>query len=195
MIFFYYYIIKQMNINIYEMKRKTEIENNLLKKINEDFSKYISEIQNIKKESTFSPSFFKNTDKYTDLNTLAQNNSVNTTLLIDKLFAHPAQTYWAFQYFYMKKKDFMGMNLTGLIDGKVETGLGFRNCLGKFFSNQIKSKHSDIYDKDDELDDNLIFYKIKSDTFKWANLNLPVSNNYFIIYNQSTKKYNILIEN
>jgi hypothetical protein len=187
-----------MNINIYEMKRKTEIENNLLKKINEDFNQYINELENIRKESIYDDNFKLESNKFVCLKDYLEKQNTNTKLLLERLFTHPQQTYWAFQYFFMKKKDFMGMNLTGLIDGKVETGLGFRNCIMKFFSNQTQtqSKHKELIELfEKEADNNLIFYKIKSDTLKWDDFELPVCNSYYIIYDYSNKKYYVLLEN
>ncbi len=189
-----------MNINIVEMKRKTEIENNILKKINDDLNQCVIEIYDIMKNSIYDDNLKIFSNKYICLNSFLekQPKNIDKKLLVNKLFTHAQQTYNAFQYFYMKKKDFMGMNLTGLIDGKIETGLGFRNCIIKFFFKETQIKYTELFElfeKELGLENNLIFYRIKSNTFKWTDFSLPIYDNYYIIYNHSYKKYYILFEN
>ena len=95
----------------------------------------------------------------------------------------------------MKKKDFMGMNLTGMIQGKMETGLGFRKCLEKLSQNTIKSKYPELINIIGTGVLELGIWKIKSDTFEWEKYGLKVFTNVIVISNPKDNLFYLLVEN
>lgn len=183
-------------INIAQMRKKTQIENNLLEQINlelkscKDELNQIYSTQKITSNLTFTDSKLINIYKIFDEKNIPYEKQ---NKLVEKIFTHIEQTYWAFQYFYLKKKDFMGMNLTGLIDGKMETGLGFRKCLEKISIQDIKSKYPELYKINEHYVDNI--WKIKSDTFGWKEYGFDiVPKNIIVISNHDSNTYSILLE-
>ena len=170
-------------INIVEMKKKTEIEDRLLFDINKNLQEYVGNLEYVRKNFTQIESEFNipNTNDILELET--------------KLFEYPNTIYSIFQCFYLKRKNYMGMNLTGLIQGKMETGLGFRSNIIKQNSNDIKDKRikSHIVNKFGEPIIDIIVYKIKSSSFEWNKFGLLSSNFYYIIANIDTKKYFICV--
>ena len=114
-------------INIPEMKRKTEIEDRLLMQINKNLSTNKNDIEWMGKNFLYDDicllSANTNTNKYINLNTNNFSNPEDKNKLIKKLLEYPDKIYSIFQCFYLKRKNFMGMNLTGLVKGKMETGL------------------------------------------------------------------------
>lgn len=178
--------MKGFNINIVEMKKKTEIEDRLLFDINKNLQEYIGNFEYVKKNYAQIESEF-NTDDI--------KNIININELETKLLEYPNIIYSLFQCFYLKRKNYMGMNLTGLVQGKMETGLGFR-------SNIIKQNYNDIIDekiksyivkKFGEIKSDILLYKIKSSGFEWDKFGLSVNNFYYIILNLNTKKYFICV--
>lgn len=186
-------------IDIKQMKKKTEIENNLLEQINSELKSCKDELKNIYQSKQIY-SIFKidenNNLKLDDLTNIFKKQNINNVVqnkLVEKLFAHVEQTYYAFQYFYLKKKDFMGMNLTGLIDGKMETGLGFRKCLEKIPNSTIKSKYSEL--ENYYQIDNCDIWKVKSDKFGWNDYGLQLYKNFYVIVtNDDINGFNLLVE-
>ena len=97
----------------------------------------------------------------------------------------------------LKRKNYMGINLTGLIQGKMETGLGFRSSI-------VKITYSNI--KDEELKNiiNKIFlqyetkdikiYKINTNGFGWKDYGIENYQNIYLISNLDQKKYFYIIE-
>ena len=175
--------MKGFQINIEEMKKKTEIEDRLLFDIDKNLQEYVGNFEYVRKNFTQIESEF---------------NSPNTSDMIElevKLFEYPNTIYSIFQCFYLKRKKYMGMNLTGLVQGKMETGLGFRSSIIKQNSNFIKDERikSHIIVKFGELTRDIIVYKIKSSCFKWNKFNLDIHNYYYIVVNLDTKKYFICV--
>lgn len=234
-------------INVFEMKMRTQIENNLLKQINDDLKKNVNEIEFIHKNYFYDNllnNFENINNKFLNLNVLINkkietetetktetktkfnhdNNDVDNNIdndelikittftIIDKIIKHSSQLYWIFQYFYLKKKDFMGMNMTGLINGKMETGLNFRNSITKI---SIKDFFKQIYNNiENDLDNNIsvsdindddikdwCVYKIKSNNFDFSFFphkdnfdNLSEYGDFYLVSNMKLKKYNIFVE-
>jgi len=187
------------NINLMEMKKKTEIENNLLDKINSDLKECNDDLQYIEKNYKLTLTMnmtmiLINSNKLVLLDQIIIDKNIipeTKTKLIDKLFIHINQTYWIFQYFFLKKKDFMGMNLTGLVKGKMETGLGFRNSLEKIQFNLIKSKYPELIPI---FKPNLMVHLVKSNSFKWDDFGLDMYKNFIVISDLETKEYFIVLE-
>ena len=195
-------------INVENMRRKTEVENNLLNQVEIDLRECVDLLDNIYKNykiiSNPSSNFNSNSDSVLNTNKFVSFDYVVNSKQFDvktknkfvsKLFAHVNQTYWAFQYFYLKKKDFMGMNLTGLVNGKVETGLGFRKCLEIINPNIIKTKYIGII-QDYDLNNlnNIRIYKIKSDAFDWIEFDLNNYSNFYVIEILDKKEYFIIFD-
>jgi len=182
-----------------EMKKKTEIENNLLDKINSDLKECNDDLQYIEKNYKLTLTMnmtmiLINSNKLVLLDQIIIDKNIipeTKTKLIDKLFIHINQTYWIFQYFFLKKKDFMGMNLTGLVKGKMETGLGFRNSLEKIQFNLIKSKYPELIPI---FKPNLMVHLVKSNSFKWDDFGLDMYKNFIVISDLETKEYFIVLE-
>jgi|688.fasta_scaffold546972_2 hypothetical protein len=178
-------------INIPLMKKKTEIEDKLLSNINKNFQEYLSDIEYIKNNFT-QINFVSNSKKYSNINDLfLLDQSIQ-----DKLFSHPNTIYSIFQIFYLKRTDYMGMNLTGLIQGKMETGLGFRTSIIKSSLLEIKDNElSDIVNKYLSLTnkENVNIYKITFNGFKW-NEDLPAYTYFYIIADLTSSKYFFLLE-
>lgn len=170
-------------INIEEMKKKTEIEDRLLFDINKNLQEHVGNLEYVRKNFAQIESEFN------------VPNISNTNELETKLFDHLNTMYSIFQYFYLKRKNYMGMNLTGLIQGKMETGLGFRSNIIKQNSNNIKDGRikSLIIAKFGEHTTNIIMYKIKSFGFEWNKFNLDMYDYYYIVVNLDTKKYFICV--
>lgn len=184
-----------LQINIAEMRKKTEIENNLLEKINLELSTCKDELKNIYQTQKLTSIEMINEKNFVDIIKIFDKKNItpeNQNKLIEKLFTHVEQTYYAFQYFYLKKRDFMGMNLTGLIDGKMETGLGFRKCLEKLSQFTTKSKYSDL--KQLLESNNYNMWKIKSNTFGWENYGLDIYENIIVISNFNDNLFYLLVE-
>lgn len=177
--------MKGFQINIEEMIKKTEIEDKLLFDINKNLQEYVGNLEYVRKNFTQIESEFN----------LPNTNVNDTNELETKLFVYPNIMYSIFQCFYLKRKNYMGMNLTGLVQGKMETGLGFRSNIIKQNSNSIKDERvkSYIIDKFGELTKDIIVYKIKSSGFGWNKFNLDTYNYYYIVVNLDTKKYFICI--
>jgi len=175
--------MKGFQINIEEMKKKTEIEDKLLCDINKNLQEYVGNLEYVRKNFTQIESEF-NTHNIEDMIELET-----------KLFEYPNTIYSIFQCFYLKRKNYMGMNLTGLIQGKMETGLGFRSNIVKQNFNSIKDERikSHIIVKLGESTTNIIIYKIKSPSFEWNKFNLYTYNYYYIVVNLDTKKYFICV--
>lgn len=185
-------------INMEEMKKKTEIEDKLLFNINSKFQEYTNEIQYIKNNYSQIENNF-NIKKYISSNLILSNNNDDTNKLNEleiKFLDYPNTIYSIFQCFYLKRKNYMGMNLTGLVQGKMETGLSFRNSI-------IKSSPFGI--KDDELKniinkyfkddlDSINIYKIKSNGFKWKDNNLDNFQFIYLIANLSKEQYFFILE-
>lgn len=165
-------------INIEEMKKKTEIEDRLLFDINKNLQEWVGNLEYVRKNFTQIES---------DFNT----NTNNIIELETKLFEYPNTIYSIFQYFYLKRKKYMGMNLTGLVQGKMETGLGFRSNIIKQNYNLIKDERikTHIIDKFGEHVSDIIVYKIKSGCFEWDKFDLPIYDYYYVVVNLDTKKY------
>lgn len=183
-------------INISQMRKKTQIENNLLEQINlelkscKDELNQIYSTKKITSDLVFTDSKLINIYKIFDEKNISCDKQYE---LIEKIFAHIEQTYWVFQYFYLKKKDFMGMNLTGLIEGRMETGLGFRKCLEKMSIQDIKSKYPELCEIKEHNIDNI--WKIKSDTFGWKEYGFDiVPKNIIVVSNFDSNTYSILLE-
>lgn len=178
------------NINIEEMKKKTEIENMLLFTLNKTFQEYIADIKYAKNN-------FEKIDSDFGISDLKQISEIKE--LETKLLEHPDTIYNLFQCFYIKRKSVMGMNLTGLIQGKMETGLGFRSHITKQNYYSIKDdKIKNIVMKrftehETNIMSNIIVYTIKSGTFEWDKFGLEKSSVYYIIINPITQKYFISI--
>lgn len=140
------------NIDYEEMTKKTNIENNLLSAINSNLFNSLEDIKEIHSMSKYhSNNDIIQLDNLINIESLINNDSSQTdklSKLIDKIVSHAKTSYNAFQYFYLNKKSFMGMNLTGLVDGKIETGLGFRNTIVKLYpkSNTTKTKYPQLYE-------------------------------------------------
>jgi hypothetical protein len=191
-----------MPVNIVEMKLKTQIENNLLNQINTDLKECFNDLEYIYKNHKYVSSVtIEKTicNKITSLENLSTTNNleigqVPINELLKKLFNHAYQFYWLFQYFYLKKKDFMGMNLTGLVNGKMETGLSFRNAISKISWEQFICKElgfgKDVLEQlnlgnSDTTSINV--YKIKSSSFKWEENGFAQTHDYFWIISDLNK--------
>lgn len=186
-------------INILEMKRKTEIEDKLLFDINKNFQEHLTDIEYIK--TNFIQIINENnlgSKKYFNIQIFPQSSNIEI-----KLFEYPNTIYSIFQCFYSKRKNYMGMNLTGLIQGKMETGLGFRSSI-------IKINLSDI--KDDELfnivnqqilklepkleseSKNINVYKINSNGFGWKDWGIENFRYVYLVADLTNKKYFFILE-
>lgn len=189
---------KTFNVNFLEMKKKTEIENNLLIKINQDLQNCFNDINYIKNNCKYF-SIFDNEynfiyDNLYSLSNIEKIHNINQEIienLIVKLFDHSNKTFWIFQYFYLNKKEFMGINLTGLVNDKMETGLGLRNNIEKLTLTYAKNKYHDFVNF---IKSNYIVYKIKSHTFEWNKFNLESYVNFFIIANLDKSQFTIILE-
>lgn len=213
--------VQQLNVNIVEMKKKTEIENNLLMKINTDLEECYNDLGFIYKNYTMREQNCENItftlysidkifEKKSELSELELSKLKKN--LVEKLFNKVNTIYHVFKYFYDKKKDFMGMNLTGLVQGKMETGLSFRNTMEKISSQNILKKYpevstlinlSDLSDSSDSSDlsnlnlnlsSSIIMYRIKTESFEWNDFGLEKYSNLFVISNLNTKEYFLLFE-
>lgn len=189
-------------INIEEMKKKTEIEDKLLFSINNNLQECIGNLNYIKKnfsriESELGLGLLQlGLELDLKLNPDAGiKNGVNVGELETKLFEYPYTIYSLFQHFYSKRKNYMGMNLTGLIQGKMETGLGFRSHIVKQNINDIKDEKVKlcIAKKFTEPTLDMVVYKIKSTGFEWDKFGLSANNYYYIIAELETKKYFICV--
>jgi hypothetical protein len=192
-----------LQINIAQMRKKTEIETKLLEQINFDLGCCVTDLKNIYQTHKLNPIVLDNDksnldkSKLYDITKILEINNIdnqNQTKLSEKLFAHIEQTYYAFQYFYLKKRDFMGMNLTGLIDGKMETGLGFRNCLDKLSNNTIETKYPELFNMIEANNYEFNVWKIKSDTFGWGEYGLEIFKNVIVISNPTENIFYLLVE-
>lgn len=182
-------------INIPEMKKKTEIEDRLLFTINKDFQECINDSNYIKNNFTKIDGKFNNMineiNETNETNETNKANIENKVGLETKLLEYPNTIYSIFQCFYLKRKNYMGMNLTGLVQGRMETGLGFRSNIVKLNYNEIKEQRikSYIIKNFGELTDNILIYKIKSGNFEWDKFGLSSCNFYYIVANLDIKKY------
>jgi hypothetical protein len=186
-----------LQINIAEMRKRTEIEHNLLEQINLELCSCKDDLKNIYLTQKLIPFEHQNQNnsKFTDITKIFDSYNVcldNQNKIVEKLFAHVEQTYYAFQYFYLKKRDFMGMNLTGLIDGKIETGLGFRKCLEKLSKTTIKSKYPELLEIYEPNDYDM--WKIKSDTFGWEDYGLEIFTNIIVTSKSKDNTFYLLVE-
>lgn len=172
-------------INLPEIKKKIEIEDKLLFNINKKFIDYINELD-----------YIKNNFDMIDININTNYFlSTNSKELENKLLDYPNTIYSIFNCFYVQRKNYIGMNLTGLVQGKIETGIGLRDCIIKSFIKQTKNLNLiQIIKKYFDCKNNVYIYKIKSNTFKWQELNLNTYNFFYIIINFTTKQYFILLE-
>jgi len=180
-------------INIPEMKRKTEIEDRLLFEINKNFQEYLNDIDYVK--NNFIEIIEKNnlfSKKYFYYNNFIQNVNIKT-----KLFEYPNKIYSIFQCFYLKRKNYMGMNLTGLVQGKMETGLGFRSSIIKMSISNIKDEElkniiSNQFTESEMVEINI--YKINSNGFEWKDYEVEIFQNFYLIANLKEKKYFFILE-
>lgn len=184
---------QNFQINIPEMKRKTEIEEKLLFDINKNFQEYLNDIDYIKKNFVKKNVKFE-TKKYT---------SVEFEELETKLFELANFVYSIFQCFYLKRKNYMGMNLTGLVQGRMETGLGFRSSIIKSSYKNLKDSKlitiiNDLFyncEKNNQTDQtNINVYKIKSINIKWDEFNLNPREYVYLVANLDTKEYFFILE-
>ena len=180
-------------INIPEIKKKTEIEDRLLFEINKNFQEHLSDIEFIK--NNFIEIINQNNSerkKYFYTNGIIEDKNI-----IIKLFEYPKTIYSIFQCFYLKRKNYMGMNLTGLIQGKMETGLGFRSSVIKISYLNIKDEElKNIISKnfiEYEIND-INIYKINSNGFGWKDYGIDFFQNIYIISNLKEKKYFFILE-
>lgn len=182
-------------INIAQMRKKTEIETNLLEQINFELKYCMGELKNIYLTQKLNLIELDDNSKIYDICKIFVEHNIDLDIqnkFIEKFFAHVEHTYYAFLYFYMKKKDFMGMNLTGLIQGKMETGLGFRNSLDKLSQNTIKIKYpnlSNIIEKN-----GCEVWKIKSNNFGWIDYKLDLFTNVLVVSNSKDNSFYLLVE-
>ena len=181
--------MKSIQINIEDMKKKIEIEDKLLFDINNNLQEYISNFKYIRNNFTQIESEF---------NTLLNINNIDIiTELETKLFEYPNTIYSIFQHFYSNRKNYIGMNLTGLVQGKIETGLGFRSNIIKQNFNDIKDTRikSYIIKKFDKFTSDTIIYKIKSSGFEWNKFGSTSTqcDFYYIIVNMNINKYFICV--
>ena len=184
-----------LQINIAQMRKKTEIETNLLEQVNFELKSCKDELKNVYQTQKINSIKLDDNLKLDDLIKIIEKSNIKLSIqdkLVEKLFTHVEQTYYAFQYFYLKKRDFMGMNLTGLIDGKMETGLGFRKCLDKLDQNTIKTKYPELTNMIEE--NNYEVWKIKSDKFGWGDYGLDLYSNVIIISSFKNKIFYFLVE-
>lgn len=181
-------------INIPEMKRKTEIEDRLLFEINKNFQEHLDDIEFIS-NNFVEITGQKNLDgkKY-----FYANNVIKDKNIITKFFEYPNKIYSIFQCFYLKRKNYMGMNLTGLIQGKMETGLGFRSSVVKISYINIKDEELKNIICSQFLESNAIkdinIYKINSNGFGWKDYEIEYFQNIYIISNLKEKKYFFILE-
>lgn len=180
-------------INIPEMKKKTEIEERLLFEINKNFQEHLADIEFIKNNFT----------EITGQNNLDgkkyfyANNVINDKNIINKLFEYPNKIYSIFQCFYLKRKNYMGMNLTGLVNGKMETGLGFRSSIVPFSYINIKNKEFKNIIRNNFIEyviNDTNIYKINSNGFEWKDYGTDFFQNIYIISNLKEKKYFFILE-
>lgn len=130
-------------------RKRLDIENQLLEHINSNLSLCLTDINWIKN------------------NCLLSNSSED---FANKVFDCANQLYSGFTFFYLKRKDFMGMNLTGIIDKKIETGLSFKNSLSKCNFTTIKKSHPEQANTIETIltnsnVDSLNYYKIMVENF------------------------------
>lgn len=192
-----------LKIDLSEMKKKITIESNLLDKINIELKKYSENLIFYHKNySLLKLNIVDNNSDFIELNNLIKFNSkflINKLdYFIEKLFNYIEQIYWIFKYFHNKKKDYIGMNLTGLVNDRIETGIGFRNSIILMNSNQINlntflKKFIDS-NKTFDTTTNSHIYKIKSNNFKWIEFNLEIYNYFYLIINLDKKQYSIFFE-
>jgi len=136
------------------------------------------------------------------LNLLTNQNQVQTQTqtninIQDKLFEFPNTIYSIFQCFYLKRKNYMGMNLTGLIQGKMETGLGFRSSINKMAFKSLKDEELKVIINRyfSESDTNSInIYKINSNGFKWEDYFLKSYQYIYLIADLQIQKYFFVFE-
>lgn len=200
--------MKNFNINLVEMKKKIDIENNLLTLINTNLKECFNDIQYIKKNYNMVSIIMNKNENLenTKSNFILLEQIIEKTIdyetkakLFNKLFEYVEQIYWYFQYFFLKKKDFMGMNLTGLIQGKMETGLGFRNTLEKMPISLVETKYSELFqiihfiNLENFVKPNNMIYKINANSFKWNEYGLEMYSNLFIITDLDTEKYYFIV--
>jgi len=187
-----------MEINPTKMRKKTEVENNLLQTINCDLKEYVDDLEFVQKFYKFVCPNYESDSEWVELIKIFVANSINSESydnLIKKIFENSRTIYYAFQYFYLKKSDFMGMNLTGLINGKMETGIGFRNSLKKLSNELVKKYVPTIYTQiqlnlsNPNSIEKMSFYQIKSDQINWKNQINQVYKNFLIVANYDTKEY------
>ena len=182
-------------INIPEMKRKTEIEDRLLFEINKNFQEHLADIEFI------SNNFVEITEKtnldekkYFYVDNVIEDKNIKT-----KLFEYPNTIYSIFQCFYLKRKNYMGMNLTGLVQGKMETGLGFRSSIVKMSMSTIKDEElkNIIGIKFYEADTTEInIYKINSNGFGWKDYGYEheIFQYIYLVANLKEKRYFFILE-
>jgi hypothetical protein len=142
----------QLDLSI--ARKKLEIENQLIENINSDLLICLNDIN------------------WINTNCKLINNSEQINLINSKIFNCVNDLYNGFTFFYLKRKDFMGMNLTGLTGKKIETGLSFRNCMIKSNFDFIKKNFSELADViKSELTNfnlnNLNYYKILTENFNF----------------------------
>lgn len=181
-------------INIPIMKKKTEIEDKLLYDINNNFQEFINDIDWIKNNSTQCDAICEDlkNHKYS-----TQANLTHTNLIQTQLFEYPSKIYTLFQCFYSQRKNYMGMNLTGLVQGKMETGLGFRNNVVKMSlqsmkDNELKNIITNVFSNTDIL--NIGVYKINTNGFEWEKYNVDKFIYVYVIVDLELKKYFFVYE-
>lgn len=201
---------KQIHLDIGKMRQRTQIENNLLIQINQNLEECFNDLKWINTNCVFENEYKTKLDsgnnKVIELSHLGLSIDDLTKHFVPKLFDMISNTFCVFQYCFNKRKDFMGMNLTGLIDEKVETGLSFRNVIEKMSLEQIKKNNPNIYDYANlyldlefaEQSRGYTVYKIKSqsDEYKklWSKYGLDNYSCWYLIFNANSNKYSVFFE-
>ncbi len=197
---------KQIHLDIGKMRQRTQIENNLLIQINQNLEECFNDLRWINTNCTLDieTNFNANMSEITELSQLGLKMDDLTQHFMPKLFEMINNIFWVFQYCFNKRKDFMGMNLTGLIDEKVETGLSFRNVIEKISFEQIKKNNPSIYDYVNlyldysQQSKNCTIYKIKSQSDEyhklWSKYRLDNYSCWYLILNMDTNKYFVFFE-
>jgi hypothetical protein len=138
-------------------------------------------------------------NKYFSINNLNQQSKQiqSNHDIQDKFFEYFNTIYSIFQCFYIKRKDYFGMNLTGLIQGKMETGLGFRSTIIKIAFSSIKDEElkniTNTYFSDFNTN-SINVYKINLNGFKWTEYGLDIHKYIYLIADLSIQKYFFVLE-
>lgn len=116
----------QLDLNV--ARKRLEIENQLVENINSDLLICLNDINWIRTNCL-----------------LANSNLINNSNeFVNGVFDCANELYKCFTFFYLKRKDFMGINLTGLAGEKIETGLSFKTSMIKSNFDQIKKNYTKL---------------------------------------------------